>query len=751
MLVPLSILFGWLLTVVTALAIGRTILRRIPVTLHRGEEDALAFVAGSAVLSAIIFVLCCTGLARRGVFLAIAAIAILGAIRSGAHCNIRPSFAPLPRFWTGLFLTGFAIFTVLYFFSAMAPEFSPDGAAYHLNFVAKYARARGFVRIPTNIYAQLSQGIELLFLMAFSFGRHSAAAMVHYAFLLALTLAIVSYGRRAGYPVAGLAAALLVYVTPVVGIDGTVGYIDVAVACILFVLFYALQIWDVQRHSGLLIVIGLLAGFAYAAKYTGGLAVPYAAGYVLWRTRKLAPPLIVCACALVLIAPWMIKNSLWAANPVAPMFNGLFPNPYVHTGFERNWTRFLSRYGLENKWTIPLELTMRGEKLNGLLGPVFLIAPLCLFSLRLSQGRRMLLAAALFTIPYFSNIGTRFLIPALPFYAFALAIALSELPLILATALVLHCILSWPSIAAIYTAPAQPWMLGRIPLKAALRIESEDSWLSRKQPDYKVAKLIESAVPPKSRVLAMSALPESYMTRDILVRFQSAPAETMGDIFFAAFNADYQPHCAERFQFVPRQVRKLRILETAPREWELEWSLSELRLYSKSIEIPRLPDWRITARPNPWDTQLAFDNSAVTRWRSWQPFEPGMYIDLDFGRSQSIDALQLEGPTDCSEHALRIEGADESGKWTALASQRQIVALHPPPFMGKAAMREIKSRGIDYFWIRESDFGFSEVIENPASWGLTEVGTAGNGHLYRIDAGYPQLESEHNATAVSGR
>jgi hypothetical protein len=37
------------------------------------------------------------------------------------------------------------------------------------------------------MYAQLSQGIELLFLMAFSFGRHSAAALVHYAFLLALT------------------------------------------------------------------------------------------------------------------------------------------------------------------------------------------------------------------------------------------------------------------------------------------------------------------------------------------------------------------------------------------------------------------------------------------------------------------------------------------------------------------------------------------------------------------------------------
>src|ERR1019366_2499528 len=146
-------------------------------------------------------------------------------------------------------------FTVLYFFSAMAPEFSPDGTSYHLSFVAQYARARGFVRIPANIYAQLSQGIELLYLAAFTFGRHSAAALVHYAFLLALTLAGVNYGRRTGYPAAGLAAALLVYATPVVGIDGTTAYIDVAVACILFALFYLLQLWDQHRHTGLLALI----------------------------------------------------------------------------------------------------------------------------------------------------------------------------------------------------------------------------------------------------------------------------------------------------------------------------------------------------------------------------------------------------------------------------------------------------------------------------------------------------------------
>ncbi len=750
MLIPVSILFGALLTVLTALAIGRTILRRVAVELYRGEEDALGFVIGSAILSSIIFALSAMGLARRGVFLAVAALAVLIAIRYGAHRNVRPQLAPLPRFWAALFMLGFTVFTVLYFFSAMAPEFSPDGTAYHLGFVAKYARARGFVRIPTNIYAQLSQGIELLFLMAFSFGHHSAAAMVHYVFLLALSLAMVSYGRRIGYPVAGLAAALLVYVSPVVGIDATSGYIDVAVACILFATFYLLQLWDDQRGAGLLVLVGILAGFGYAAKYTAGFAIPYAAAYVAWRTRRIRPALLVTACAIAMAAPWMVKNLLWVSNPVAPMFNGLFPNPYVHLAFERSWTQYLRNYRLPTRWSIPLEVTIRGDKLCGLLGPVFLLVPLSLFALRLREGRRMLAAAALFTLPYAANIGTRFLIPALPFYAFTLSLALLDMRLILGAVVTLHCFLSWPSIAYLYTDP-HPWMLSRIPLKAALRIESQDGWLSRKQPDYNLAKLIETHVPSRSRVFSMTGLPESYIPRDTLVRFQSAFGEMLGDMFFAAYTIDYQPKCSERIQFAPRLLRKVRIVQTRPRVADLEWTMSELRLYSAGREVARSPEWRITARPNPWEIQLAFDNSPVTRWRSWQPFEPGMFVEVDLGSSQTLDAVQLEDPLDCNEHWLRIDGLTADGKWATIPAERKGGLANPPQFMGKAAMREIKLRGVDYFFIREGEYGFPEISENPEAWGLTEIGNHSGGHLYRIDAGYPQMESDPDGTSVSRR
>ena len=41
-------------------------------------------------------------------------------------------------------------------------------------------RNHGFAWDYHSMYSYLSQGTEMLFLMAFAFGRHSAAALVHF-------------------------------------------------------------------------------------------------------------------------------------------------------------------------------------------------------------------------------------------------------------------------------------------------------------------------------------------------------------------------------------------------------------------------------------------------------------------------------------------------------------------------------------------------------------------------------------------
>ena len=73
---------------------------------------------------------------------------------------------------------------------------------------------------------------------------------------------------------------------------------------------------------------------------------------------------------------------------------------------------------------MPWALTVDGGVLGGLLGPVFLLAPVALLAARSALGRRALLAAVLFGLPWAANVGTRVLIPALPFAGLALALAL---------------------------------------------------------------------------------------------------------------------------------------------------------------------------------------------------------------------------------------------------------------------------------------------------------------------------------------
>jgi len=375
---PLAILFGAAFTCAVSLALGGLLLR------DACRDPGVRFVSGAAVLSLMVCALCSLGLVYPMVFLTIGIAAIGAAVRIGKQRvqGDRAQRAPRPgglphMFW--LWATLFGLYAVFYLANAMAPEVSPDGSTYHLGLVSRYLREHGFVRITDNMYAAMPEGVEMLFLFAFAFGRHSAAALVHFAFLLALAWQMFSYAHSRGFPVAGASAALLVFASPVCGIDGSSAYNDVAVAAIAFTLFHLLQLWNEDRNPRLAAAIGLAAGFAFATKYTAWAAVVYAVGFVALKNRKAILPVTVCAAAA--IAPWFLKNWIYLQNPVAPFYNRQFPNPYITAGFEDMYRRMLTLYDLKSRWEIPMQVTTFGQ-VSGLLGPVFLLAPLGLLALR---------------------------------------------------------------------------------------------------------------------------------------------------------------------------------------------------------------------------------------------------------------------------------------------------------------------------------------------------------------------------------
>jgi len=250
-----AILAGAVLTMLTAWALGRILLRSCSLKLCRFEEDLIAMLTGAAILSFLLFLLASVHLARKNAFLAICLLAISVAWRRGAIGPAKERLPKLPGFWLILFAAPFAAYSALYFFNALAPEASPNGSTIYLGSVAVWWREHGFAAI------EYPRGLGMLFLFAFSMGKHSAASLVHFSFLAAAPCLLVCYGRRFGLARGFVLGAILFYASPISGIDGASAYYDVAAACVLFGCFYTFQLWATTKERRWLIPAVLLASF----------------------------------------------------------------------------------------------------------------------------------------------------------------------------------------------------------------------------------------------------------------------------------------------------------------------------------------------------------------------------------------------------------------------------------------------------------------------------------------------------------
>ncbi len=732
-------LLGAALTMWTCYAAGALLLARLRVTLRRAEHFPLAFVLGAAGVHLALFAIFAMKIAYKPVLL-IFAIAVIAASLLSRNRVRTDRDAPFP-ISENLPAIGyailFAVFTGLYFFIAWAPETSADGSGYHLGLIARYLRAHGFVAITTTMYAGLGQGAELLYALAFAFGRHSAAALVHLSFAIALAMAMLAYGFRIGKWWVGAGAALLVYLSPVVGKDASAAYIDVVPAAIVFAVFYFLELWEESKNNRLLIPIGLLCGYAYATKYTAVAILPLALIWILWRKLKsheaaVKPIAIVALCAIAMMLPWMVKDWIYLHDPIAPFGASIFPNPFMHAGTIAEWAAELRRYEVPDKWTLPLEVTIRGGHTQGIIGPVFLIAPLGLISLRLRAGRRLLWCGVIMLIPYFGNVGTRFLIPCLPFFAMAMALAVGAFPRLVAAMVLFHAIASWPRSVDAYV-DGSAWRIVHAPVQAALRREPEDRYLRRVFYEYSEARTIEQFVPPGERVITMNDTASSYTTREVLVGFEAAFNQTLYDTLYMGFIDGFQPRLETVFDFPERSLRHIRVIETADPGGVHQWGVHEIRYFHHGAEIPRSAAWRLRAWPNSWEVPLAFDNSPATRWRSWESAKPGMFIETDFGADQRADQVRVvTGDDDRGLIAMQLEAMSSRGQWEPIAAKREEHDLKPPQWLRRAATAELHSKGVNYILIRDTGYGAQDFLDDPDAWGLKILARTALATLYQV-------------------
>ncbi len=676
------ILFGFLWTVMIAVTLGLITARFI----GRHFTVAAAFVVGGCPLSLAVTLIALCGGAYKAVFLALGAAVLVAGWRLRVWRQ-RETIAVPAWFWIG-----FGPFFVLYLANAMAPEVSPDGMAYHLGLVQQYAKAHRLMPVPENLYASLSQGIDMLFLFAFSFGRHSAAAMVHFAYLVSLPFLLVEFGRRSGYANAGAWAGLFVFATPVVGIDGISAYNDVALAAIWFTLFLLLA----DKPEGMALPAGMLAGFAYSVKYTAFTALLYLG----WRFRRDPRRLALAASvAAAFVLPWVLRNAVVLGNPFAPLLNGLFPNPHVSPLFEADYSAGLRTYGQTSLFEALGNVFLRGEKVSGFLGPCWLLAPLGVIS------GPWLLAAAAFPL----NVGTRFLIPALPFLAIGIGQTLRRWPLVAGLVLATHLLLSWPAGQRLYRGDAS-WFLERIPWKAALRIEKEEDYLAFRRGEYLVARMLEDFVPPGERVFSFSPLAQSYTTRPVTVSFYSTHGLQVRDGLLTPVLDYLWPMRVVTIR-LGDAVRAIRIEQRVRHETE-SWTVSEITPRPASIQPSRAP----------WTAALAADGNPLTRWASGAALRPGDTLNVTFDHPVEEVTLRLTR----DQWASRFQVA---GSPAAINDDQETVPLRN---LRRWATETVRGWGYRYLVVSREDFAAADFAARANDWNVEVVAERNGTSLYRI-------------------
>ena len=739
-MVVLWILAGWIGCVATAVALGLALFRLLHISLTRLESLCLGYVAGSAVLSFIVFAIGAMGIARKGLFLSLTVVAVAALLyfRRWLFPAAPSTGERIAIGWKILLAVGIIAYGNLYLRQAMAPEMSFDAMNYHLGLISLFNRAHGFVRF-VDMYTGLPQGIEMLFFYAFAIGKHSAAALVHFSFFMDLAFLMVLYGKRFHCTAAGVAGALLVFASPLVGVDGTCAYNDVGLAAVTFSAVYLLALWRNEKSNGLLIACSIVTGFTMAVKYTAIFFALFVLLMILlglrgrsWRTRAL---LVVSAGVMmsVSILPYLVRNAIWFDDPVAFFGNSVFRNPYFHLIFEQNYAINMAHLlGLQWK-EMPMQLTTGGPHVEGYLGAVFLLAPLALIGVLWPQSRLLLLAALATVITFPGARSPRYLIPALPMIAIAMAFAFRRgrwWNLLLGAVVVAHLVTSWPThLDRWYHSPG--WHILQVPWKVDFRKVPESTWLIEHSEEYAITRKMDDVLPKGEPVFSM-ACPgaRSYTDREIVILFQSAPGETLGDPLYSTWNSPVAPRRLWRFRFPPADAREVR-LEQRGNSFQQQWSINELHLQSNGADIPIGPAAHPYAWPNPWDVGLAFDGSGVTRWRSWEGLKPGMHFGIRFDAPTRVDGLTILDFPDEFTSRMMLKVLTAAGQW--LEEPPPALEIVPAVDLRKEAMQNLKRGGFHYILLSRLQWNGPGYIATAPDWGLKLVTETLNYKVYRIE------------------
>jgi 4-amino-4-deoxy-L-arabinose transferase-like glycosyltransferase len=461
-------------------------------------RSVFAVATGLLAISFVLLVLLFAGWFQSGVlltlFLVLSLLSLWEALRNWPvffHW-LRRGLEERTRLLLGVLIAGYGLWMLV---QASLPPVMVDELVYHLEVPSRWIEAGGPVFFPDNVYAYFPQLLDLYFGFGLAVGGETAARLFHLLFAGLLAAAIAGVGAEWFSGRAAVIAASALLTIPSVVAIAPVAYVDLAFCLYGFLALVAVIELVEKRSFATLAVAAVMAGGAWATKYTGlQLALLLVAVTLIGRIRRADSRVFLegaflggVACVFVL--PYLVRNWLYTGWPLFPFSFGPFQlESAVNWDPERAqlFLHWLGRFGgeatgltLVDRLFAPITVFIRARfndpgAYDGILGPVFLLVPVLLVG-KLREPRVRLLA--LFSVGFLlywtlTTQQVRFLLPAMPAICLLLGAGLAgrrnlALSGLVAALLIVNLVLG------------MNWQLRVRPFDYLAGLESREDFLSR--------------------------------------------------------------------------------------------------------------------------------------------------------------------------------------------------------------------------------------------------------------------------------
>ena len=372
---------------------------------------------------------------------------------------------------------------VVIFFSiivlSIVPPVSRDALTHHLAVPKLYLQQGGIHEIPSITFSYYPMNLDLLYMVPLYFGNDIIPKFIHFVFALLTAWLIYSYLKKRIDRLWALGGALFFLSLPIIVKLSITVYVDLGLVFFSSASLMSLFKWIENRFQlKYLILSAFCCGLALGVKYNGLIVLFLLTVFVplLYKQQAKAGAagenaisiksslkrqlraagfgILFCLIALMVFSPWMIRNYIWKANPVYPLYNSFFnprkaavapgPGTGVKPGTEdrispgnkkdsSRWGSFAIRkvvYG-EAWWEIaliPVRIFFQGQDDNpkyfdGKLNPFLFLLPIfAFFQLKMNPEnvkveKKILFSFAILFILYAyfkTGMRIRYIAPAIP-------------------------------------------------------------------------------------------------------------------------------------------------------------------------------------------------------------------------------------------------------------------------------------------------------------------------------------------------